>query len=233
MWISPGYRKEYETWIAKGMFAELYSRESEHFFAGLAERNAIAVAGNLDCHATCFYTRGMVALIAGDERGWADVQCGYWAALYSLLFGVVGYHGTMHGERAELVLLLGLARLFRQDGDALRLSELVDKHFSLDETIGDRIPSGRKILQSILEPETRFTYDELLEDRKECCQKRDAWPTRPTEIRPFGVLDVEMILRFPSQAAFKYAGDFVPTNDDRITQAIVAYHSWYEAAKKS
>lgn len=132
-----------------------------------------------------------------------------------------------------MVMLLGLARLFQQDGDALRLSELITEHFSWDEAIGNRVRSGQRILHSILEPGAEVAYDDLIKDRKESCQKRDTWPTRPTSFDPFCVLDIEIMLRFPDKAAFHYSGGFAPTDEDHITQAIVAYHSWYERPKRN
>jgi hypothetical protein len=71
--------------------------------------------------------------------------------------------------------------------------------------------------------------DELKRDRKECCQKRDAWPKRPTDFRPFGTLDVEMAVNFPSEAEFPYPSiAYLPTEDEAVIQAITAYHEWNE-----
>jgi hypothetical protein len=232
MWISPSYRDEYCSWIAQGNFETIRARGEEYLPEGLHARNPVQIAGCLGSLATCYYRRGTVGLMQGDAAKWADVQAGYWAALYRLLFNLKAVTFTLRevlpADMAEMVLMLGLARLFRQDGDALRLTELIDQHFNWDAVLGDRIKSGRKLLASILDPAASFTQAELLTDRKECCQKRDAWPTRPTEIGPFGVLDIEIMSRFPENAAFQYSGAFSPTDDDLITCAIVEYHASYE-----
>jgi hypothetical protein len=231
MWISPAYRKECREWMAKGMFQELSARVETEIDDALSDENPSWIASNLGSLALCYYCRGMVAVMADNPTGWADVQAGYWAALYARLFELkavaLGWCNLSGSQLTEMVLLLGLARLFQKEGDALRLSEEIATHFSWELAIGDRMASGRKLLQSILEPETPVTRAELLQDRKECCQRREAWPTRPTEIDPFGVLDIEIMLRFPAEAAFQCSGEFKPTDEDLITHAIVAYHTWY------
>src|SRR5262249_811492 len=144
--------------------------------------------------------------------GWHDIQSGYTAGAYRLFFDLQAVtlpawsagRSFAPQDKTELVLSLGLARLFSQDGDAERLSEIIANHFNLSDALGASVTAGCKILQSILEPELPFSAADLLQDRKQCCQKRDAWPRRPTEILPFGVLDIELMLRFPKEASFAY-----------------------------
>src|SRR4051794_16149648 len=53
---------------------------------------------------------------------------------------------------------------------------------------------------------------------------------RPTEIVPFGVLDIEAVLRFPAQASFQYPESlgFNPTEENAIGECVIAYGNWYE-----
>jgi hypothetical protein len=236
MWISPSYAAEYRDWLAKGLFTEIHLREAAELQSSLKNEHPAMIATSLDGFATCYYTRGVVSIMEGRTAGWSDLQCGYWAMLYSLFFEIkaITLPAWSQGRKftprkmIELVLTSGLARLYRQEGDLIRLRECIDIHFSWDQALGPKTDAGRKILESILDPDKEFTRQELLQDRKDCCNNRDAWPTRPTEVVPFGVLDVEIALRFPGGAAFKFSGDFKPTNDDQITQAIVTYHNSFE-----
>jgi hypothetical protein len=125
---------------------------------------------------------------------------------------------------------MGLARLFGQDTDEASLESVLGDDFDPATILGARVTSGRTILQSVFDPQFPCTYAALLRDRGECCQKRQAWPKRPTEICPFGVLDIEAMLRFPEQASFAYPSSigFNPTEDALLLEAIIAYHCWYD-----
>lgn len=236
--VSPAYAGEYREWIHRGRFEQIYRQAADKMPEYFAQQHPAMVGGNLHSIATCYYTRGTVALLDDEPAGWKDIQCGYWAALYSLGFELKAVtlpawsSGRKFGSRAivELVLTLGLAKLFRQEGDVSWLRSAIAEHFSFEAALGDKVTAGRKLLQSILDDNAVFSFQELLKDRKECCQKRDAWFVRPTEVTPFGVIDIEAILRFPREASFSYpdAMGFQPTEDNTIVEAVTAFHTWYE-----
>lgn len=237
MWISPAYAAEYRDWIARGLFAEIHGYEAVQLPKARTDEHPAKMASSLQGFATCYFTRGVVSLMDGAADAWSDIQCGYWAALYSLLFEIkaVTLPAWSAGrtfapkKMTELVLTQGLACLFQQTGDVVRLRELIEEHFALETALQGALGrSGRTILKSILEPTKCFSRDELLADRKKCCRERDAWPAPPTEIVPYGVLDVEVALRFPDDAAFHFSNEFKPTDDDHVVKAMVAYHTWYE-----
>lgn len=237
MWISPAYSREYQVWIADGQFDRIYSRELPDLTEAIELQHPALVATSLGTLATCYYRRGIVRLLQNVLDGWRDIQLGYQCAFFGLHFDLKAVslpawsQGRSFAPRrmTELVLTFGLARLFGQDRDVKWLSESIAKHFSLSVALGDRFPAGRKLLESILEPAAQFTVQELLQDRKDCCIKRDAWPTRPTEIDPFGVLDIETAIRFPSDSAFRYEASygFQPTEDGNIIEALRNYDRWY------
>src|SRR5262249_27848684 len=122
MWISPAYAREYKEWILGGMFGELYGRATTALAKDYQEQHPALIATDLQELATCYYRRGTVSLLEGDSAGWHDVQCGYWAALYRIGFELKAITlparsaGRSFAPRdmCELVVLLGLARLFSQ-----------------------------------------------------------------------------------------------------------------------
>lgn len=233
--MSPTYEREYREWLADGRFDELIARDRRYLSESFEEQIPALIAQNLQTYATCYYTRGAVRLLDGDRLGWHDIQCGYWAALFSLRFQIKAVTlpawsaGRTLGprEKAEIVLTSGFARLFQQQADAEWLASQIEQHVQLDELVGRKSQAGRLILDAIMGAGAPATYEALLADRKKSCQARDAWPTRPTEIVPFGVVDVEAVLCFPDKCRFPYRDmEFLPTADGDVEQAIVNYYTW-------
>ena len=232
------YAEEYREWIRKGGFREVYGRAISDLPNALKQEHPALVALNLSSIATCYYMRGVVAVLDGKQNGWRDIQCGYWASVEMLRFEIKSVtlpawsagRSFLASSQLELVLTLGLARLFRQEVDASWLSSAIATHFHPEEALGTKISHGRLLLESILKPEENFSFSDLLRDRNQCCSKRDEWPKRPTEIVPFGVLDIEAVLRFPAQASFQYPESlgFNPTEENAIGECVIAYGNWYE-----
>jgi hypothetical protein len=236
--ISPAYANDYREWMQNGNFDGIYQRELPKMRAALKEEGNSLIysplSSCLDSIATYYFHRGTVALLEGDNEGWGDVQCGFWAAVYHLRYDIIpivrwGRGRFVPWDTTEAVMLLGLAKLFGQEMEASFLKSEIAEHLpSFDEALGDKVASGRKIMDSIFK-DTAYSFEELLKDRKECCQKRDAWPRRPTEITPFGVIDVEAMLKHPNEASFRYpiGMEFKPTPDGAVEDAIAAYHVWF------
>jgi hypothetical protein len=236
--ISPAYAKEYREWIQAGNFDNVYQSFLPELREALKEEGSALISPvSLGLHSisTCYFKRGAVALLDGNDAGWCDVQCGFWASVYRLRFYVIpivkwGRGRFVPWDTTEAVMLLGLAKLFRQASEESYLKSVIAGHLpSFDEALGDKVTSGRKIMDSIFN-DTPHSFAELLKDRRECCQKRDAWPRRPTEISPFGVIDVEAMLKYPNEASFRYPDtmEFKPTTDAAVEEAVVAYHVWFE-----
>jgi hypothetical protein len=223
--------------MARGHFQEVHQRALDGLPKALQLEHPALMAMNLGDIATCYYTRGAVALLDGDRAGWHDIQCGYSAALYDLRFELkaVTLPAWSTGRvfsgasQVELVLTLGLAKLFRQESDASWLLSAVDARFNTEDALGTKIDDGTLLLDSILGTDEGFSYADLLKDRKQCCKKRDAWPKRPTEIRPFGVLDIEAMLCFPQESSFQYSNstEFKPTEEKAVAEAVTAFENWY------
>ena len=238
--VSPAYEKEYRDWINRGQFETVYSFGARTLQKELLGESPLPypAGGALGSMATCYYRRGAVALLDQNPAGWQDVQCGYWAAVYSLRFFYKAATLPAFGDRRPFpeqrktatVMTLGLARLFGQDGDAAALQAILGPQFDIQEALGNEIDDGRIMLEAILHPAESLSYDELLRDRNQCCKKRDAWIKRPTEIDPFGVIDIEAILQFPEQASFPYppGAVFNPTEDELLIKAVTAYHCNYD-----
>ena len=126
----------------------------------------------------------------------------------------------------QAVMTLGLARLFSATSDQLFLRRWLDSRYDVVAMTG-KVASGRCLLDSICLEKHELTAESLRQDRKECCRKRSAWPKRPTEIEPFGVLDVEMAINFPSEAQFPYpAIEYRPTADYMVIQGVSAHKDW-------
>jgi hypothetical protein len=169
----------------------------------------------------------------GEPLGWHDIQCGYMATVCSIRFAVPLRTGLEAEIRespnyiVEVVMLLGLAKLFSIASDEQFLQHWLDSRFDIAALTG-KVTSGRYLLDSIYRGQHGITADQLRQDRKECCRKRDAWPKRPTEVEPFGVLDIEMAINFPGEAEFSYSAmEYRPTTDYMIMQGISAFQDWY------
>ncbi len=237
--ISPAYANEYRERLQKANFDGIYQRELPRLREAVKEEGNSLIFSHISTSlggiATCYFLRGAVALLDGNSSGWSDVQCGFWAEVYRLRYDIIpivkwGRGRFMPWETTIAVMLLGLAKLFGQKSEEHLLKSAITEHLpDFDEALGDKVASGRKIMDSILN-DTPYSFAELLKDRKECCQKRDAWPRRPTEISPFGVIDVEAMLKYPNEASFRYPDtmEFTPTPDAAIEDAVVAYHVWFE-----
>ncbi len=235
--VSPAYVNEYRDWMAKGQFQKVYQHASDGLPKALQLEHPALMSMNLGGIAICYYTRGAVALLDGDQAGWHDIQCGYLAALYGLRFELkaVTLPAWSKGRKfygksqVELVLTFGLAKLFRRENDASWLQSAIDAHFNTEDALGTKIDDGTLMLDAILGADDSFSYADLLKDRKQCCKKRSTWPTRPTEIRPFGVLDIEAILCFPQEAAFHYpdSTEFSLTEEKAVANAVTAFDNWY------
>jgi hypothetical protein len=179
--MSPAYVKEYREWIRKDGFRELYGRAISALPKSLKQEHPALVALDLSSIANCYYKRGAVAVLDGNQNGWQDIQCGYWASVEKLRFEIKSVTlpawsaGRNFSSQVELVLTLGLARLFRQDVDASWLSSAIPTHFHPEKALGTKVSHGRLLLESILKPEENFSFLDLLRDRNQCCSKRDAW----------------------------------------------------------
>ena len=89
------------------------------------------------------------------------------------------------------------------------------------------VRAGAALLDSIYRIDHGISAESLRRDRTECCRKRDAWPTRPTEIEPFGILDIEMAINFPDDAQFPFPElAYSPTEDQLVSHCIATYHRW-------
>jgi hypothetical protein len=233
MWISPAYERDYRDWIAKGQFDHLVAREHKYLAESLAEQHPALIATSLSTLATCYHTRGAVKLLEKQQSGWHDTQAGYWASLYALRFEIIAVtlpawsHGRSFNCSTELAVALAFSRLFQQAADNAWLERAMAQHFDTGPHVTPGEP-GAILLTALAAPKIEYSRDELLKDRRACCRSRDAYPTRPTEIIPIGVLDLEAILHYPDQAAFSYsANHFEPTEDDQIVEAIANYHISY------
>lgn len=200
---SPAYSREYREWIQNGVFNQIYSHGLEYVQDGIRSERPDLVLEGLQRFALCYYTRGAVALLEGSQQGWNEVQCGYLATIYSIRFliplksGLAASHKESADDLVSAVMTLGLARLFAVSFDEKTLRDWLEPRFDPKKLTG-KVSSGRHILNSIFEKSHSIGVEELRRDRKECCQKRDAWPKRPTEIGAFGILDIEMAINFPN-----------------------------------
>jgi hypothetical protein len=230
------YERQYREWIQKGRFEEQYQRVLPDMREALQKDQPSLLAMNLRFMATCYHARGVVALLDDNSAGWRDVQCGFWAGVYGLRFeiealvlGGIKGKGLSPEDTTEAVMILGLAKLFGQKAEEKWLKSAIAAHMDVNEALGPKVAAGGKILDAIVEG-TAYSFDELLEDRKECGRKREVWPPRPTEIMPFGVLDVEAMVMYPEEASFEYPETmaFEPTSDALVEEAVAAYHVGHE-----
>ncbi len=229
---SPAYSREYRDWIANGEFERVYANGSENLATAIDARRPDLVAPALRDLSACYYLRGAVVLLDGKQDGWHDIQCGYLASVYSIRFAVpllTGVDAILKNSPAYVthaVMTMGLARIFSVEFDERLLRTWIDERYDAGALTG-KVQSGRYILDSLYYTEHRLDAETLRRDRRECCQKRDAWPKRPTEFEPFGILDVEMAINFPQQAKFPYPElPYLPTEDDLVIHGIVTYHQW-------
>jgi hypothetical protein len=234
--ISRVYERQYREWIQMGGFEEQYQRVVPDMREALKKNQPPLLAVNLRFLATCYHARGVVALLEGHSAGWRDVQCGFGAGVYGLRFEIEALvwagskgRGLSPEDTTEAVMILGLAKLFGQKAEEKWLKSAIAGHMDVSEALGPKVAAGRKILDAIVAG-TAYSLGELREDRKECCRKREAWPPRPTEIMPFGVLDVEAMVTYPEEASFRYpeAMGFEPTSDAWVEEAVAAYHVGHE-----
>jgi hypothetical protein len=229
---SRAYTRDYRDWIAKGNFASVYEWGRERLECAISSQRPDIAAPALRIVADCYYIRGAVALLDKKPEGWHDVQCGYMASVYALRFAIpllAGLEAQLKDSAnyiTPIVMTLGLARIFAVDFDEQLLRGWLDERYDVDELTGN-VRSGRHILDGIYHRELEVDAETLRRDRSECCQKRDAWPKRPTEFAPFGVLDVEMAINFPALAEFPYLElPYSPTEDDLVIQGMITYHQW-------
>jgi hypothetical protein len=229
---SPSYTREYREWLDGGNFERVYEDGRADLASAIESQRSDHAAAALQSIALCYYTRGAVSLLDGDLRGWNEIQCGYLATTYSIrLIIPLRTEAAVSRKRSErmiteAVMTLGLARLFAVSFDEQLLRDWLVPCFDSTALTG-KVASGRCILESIFHASHKHGVESLRRDRKECCQKRDAWPDRPTERRPFGILDVEMAINFPTKAEFSYpAIAYSPIEDEHVIQVITAYHQW-------
>jgi hypothetical protein len=214
---SLAYSRDYRDWLVAGLFEENHAHAGKHLRDAVDMQRPDLVAPSLRELAVCFYTRGAVSLMDGRAEGWR-VTTGLEADLKDSPAFVT-----------RAVMTLGLARLFSVDFDEQLLRQWLAPRYDVAVLTG-KVSSGRYILDSIYFRDTSATAEMLRRDRRECCQKRDAWPKRPTENEPFGILDVEMALRFPDEAEFPYAlSSYTPTEDEFVIEGIATYHRWYDS----
>jgi len=226
------YCREYPDWLAKGNFQRVYEWGRQSLAEAIELQRPDLVVPALDRLALCYYKRGAARLMDREELGWHDVQCGYLASVYAFRFmaplatGLAGQLKDSPKYITSTVMTLGLARLFSVAFDEHVLRDWLDVRYDV-AALTDKVGSGRSILDSIYHRQHGITVDTLRQDRKECCRHRDAYPPRPTEFPPFGVLDVEMAISFPGEAEFPYpAIAYSPTEDDSVIQGITVYHQW-------
>jgi hypothetical protein len=232
---SPAYSREYREWLAEGNFERVYGYGRKSIVDGLESKLPHLVASGLEYVSCCYYTRGAVALLEGNSQGWRDIQCGYLAKSYSIRFVIPLQSGILASVKdspdnlVETVMTLALAQLFRLSFDETFLREWLTPRYDRQK-LTSKVNSGGLILDSVYLHSHSIAESDLKRDRKECCQKRDAYPKRPTEIRPFGTLDVEMAINYPESAEFGYPTiDYSPTEDELVIEGITAYHQWHES----
>ncbi|HEV7280562.1 MAG TPA: hypothetical protein VGN57_10185 [Pirellulaceae bacterium] len=232
MTASAAYEREYRQWVARSSFAALHARASQNLDAAVQAKRPDLVASALDGLSVCYHYRGAVTLLEGDDFGWRDVQCGYLANVYALRLRIplMTPMGSTRREDPNFVVrttvLLGLARLFRIPLDERLIREWLAPRFDAEKLAGD-VPAGRLILATLFGLEGPVAADALRRDRGACIKAQDAWPKRPTETAPLGVLDVEMSLAHPAEATFSFDEiAYAPTEDDAVILAMTAYHEW-------
>lgn len=229
--VSPAYSRDYRDWIANGNFDRVYEHAREDLQFAIESQRPDLVAPALRDFSLCYYTRGAASLLAGDQNGWHDIQCGYVASFDAIRFALP----LMTGLDAELknsakyvihaVMTLGLSRVFSLERDEKHLRNWLDTRYDVATLTGE-VHSGRAILDSIYHFNHGIDAETLRHDRTLCCPKRDSWPTRPTEIPPFGILDIEMTINFPNDAAFPYCGvSYLPTEDDLVALGKSTFHA--------
>lgn len=233
MWISPAYERDYREWMVNGHFEGVLTWSQASLTDALAQQHPTLIASALWGFSTCYHTRGAVALLEKQASGWRDIQAGYWADVYALRFEIISVTQPAWSQASrfiksnELVTTLAFARLFGQTADRDWLEQAVASHYKSGPHISDGQPGG-VLLSALRNPSSAYSRRELFEDRRACCRGRDAYPKRPTEVVPVGVIDLENILHYPSDAAFQYSmEEFLPTEDHLVTESIVAYHTWY------
>lgn len=234
-WVSPAYEREYRDWIERGQFARLREREADDATGWQNDDNPWLLVDGLATLATCYGTRGAVRLLDGDQAGWEDIQAAYMASMYKLRFADRGLslpawssgHTPVPRLLIELPAWSALGGVFGQSDESW-WTHAIETYFDMDAATGD-IVAGRAILRSLLDRDANTTPEELLEDRKACCRTREGWPTRLTEICPFGVLDVEVLGRWPDRSCVSLPTplNFTPTPDPIILSAIELFHTRY------
>ncbi len=228
---SPAFSSHYREWLDRH-FPRVYGHGSESLSRAIATRRPDLVVPALKELAICFHTRGAVSLLDGNRQGWHDIQGGYLAGLYAIRFAIPLMTGscarTSPNDLVYAVMTLGFARLFGGDFDVQLLRDWIKPQYDVRQLTG-KVTSGRHILDSIIDDECSSTPEQLRRDRRECCQKGDAWPNRPTLIQPFGIVDVEMAISFPDEAEFPYpAIDYRPTEDEFVVEGMAAFYAWSE-----
>ncbi len=199
---SSAYSRDYRQWLDSGNFERVYGFGSEDIRNAIETKRPDLVASALRDLALCYYTRGVALLLDQSMEGWRDIQCGYMATVYSFRFAwplaspLAASRKESPDYLVQTVLTLGLARLFAVEYDERILREWLTPRYDLPTMIG-KVQGGGPIITSLYETEHDLPADALRRDRRECCKKRDAWPKRPTEFEPFGVLDVELALNYP------------------------------------
>jgi hypothetical protein len=226
---SPAFSKQYREWLARH-FQRVYCQGSESLSQAITAQRPDLVAPALKELAICLHTRGAVSLLDGNQQGWHDIQAGYLAGLYAIRFAIPLKTGscarTSPNDLVYAVVTLGLARLFAGDFDVHLLRDWIRPQYDVRQLTG-KVASGGHILDCIMDDKCPCTPEQLRRDRRECCQKGDAWPKRPTLIPPFGVVDVEMAINFPDEAEFPYpAIEYRPTDDEFVVEGITAFHAW-------
>ena len=229
---STAYSRDYRDWIAGGNFERICESGRDNVASAINSRRPDLLAPALRDIALAYYMRGAVCLMDGEPLGWHDIQCGYAATVYALRVAAPLLTGLEADVRespdyiVQAVMTLGLARLFSTASDESFLRRWLDSRYDVVGLTG-KVASGRCLLDSIYLQRHELTVDRLRQDRKECCRKRSVWPKRATEVEPFGVLDVELAINYPSEAEFPYpAIEYRPTADYMVIRGISAYQEW-------
>ena len=228
---SKAHTQEYTDWVDRAFESDV-QRHGERLSNAVETQRLDLLARLLQRLSDCYHMRGAVRILSSDQLGWHDVQTGYLAMSYCFQISrnlETGFISMIKGEpdfAIEIVAHLGLARLFSMTHDIESILKWLDGRFELGRLSG-KSPAGRTLLASIFDGRPVADSDSFRKDRIECRRRRSAHPERLTENSPYGILDIEMALYYPSEAEFPYPEiEYSPTMDESVLQGIETYHQW-------
>ena len=228
---SKAHTKEYSSWVDRAFQSDV-QRHGELLNEAVDARRLDLLACALRDLSDCYHRRGAVQIVSSNETGWYDVQNGYLAMSYcfqiskNLQTGWINRIKDGADFTVEIVAHLGMSRLFSRSFDTEQILAWLDSRFDLDQLLG-KSNAGRQLLESIFDGEPSAEAETLKNDRIECCRRRSAHPNRLTEYEPYGILDIEMALCYPSFAEFPYPDiQYTPTEDEFVLRGIETCHRW-------